>query len=293
MIGLVIVTHGKLASALLVAMEHVVGHQSQTSCIEIGAHDNMEVRRQDIADAVANNDIGDGVIILTDLCGGTPSNLAISLLSNRVEVVWGINLPMLIRCDMARKNEPLHAAAASIRDAGRKYIDRAADVLGDNFEPPSAVGMVSNQGPHNAICDSLEHMAIDLERLRTDLRSQLRQKTTYSGIGHNLPPPAFTIDDNHVLEEGEIASKVAANELAKDQPNPKILQLCIAALKRVMALLKQLSVWSLSLGDTFVKEGVKSTGKALGPALVAAATAAGLSGKVAELIEYLKGVTGF
>ena len=104
MIGLVLVTHGRLASEFVVAMEHVVGPQERIGAICIGPDDDMDARRKDIAKAIAKVDDGTGVIILTDLFGGTPSNLAISLMkSDKIEVIAGVNLPMLIRLDGARK----------------------------------------------------------------------------------------------------------------------------------------------------------------------------------------------
>ena len=131
MIGLVLVTHGQLAAEFVRAMEHVVGPQEGVAPICIGPDDDMEARRSDIADAVAAVDRGRGVIILTDLFGGTPSNLAISLMEpGRVEVIAGVNLPMLIRLESARKMGKVQAAVAAARDAGRKYISVASEVLG-------------------------------------------------------------------------------------------------------------------------------------------------------------------
>jgi PTS system mannose-specific IIA component len=130
MIGLILVTHGKLASEFLVALEHVVGPQKSVATICIGPHDDMEARRNEIAAAIKTVDTGKGVIILSDLFGGTPSNLAISLLdSGRVEVIAGVNLPMLIRLDSARKNLDVKEAVAAAREAGRKYISVASEVL--------------------------------------------------------------------------------------------------------------------------------------------------------------------
>src|SRR4028118_1380072 len=104
MIGLVLVTHGRLAAEFVVAMEHVVGRQEQIESICIGPEDDMEARRNDIAEAIGRVDAGHGVVILTDLFGGTPSNLAISLMkSETVEVIAGVNLPMLIRPAGARR----------------------------------------------------------------------------------------------------------------------------------------------------------------------------------------------
>lgn len=132
MIGLVLVTHGRLAAEFVTAMEHVVGPQTAIEAICIGPDDDMESRRADIARAVKAVDDGSGVILLTDLFGGTPSNLAISLMEpGQIEVIAGINLPMLIRLEGARKMMKIKAAVAAARDAGRKYISVASEVLGE------------------------------------------------------------------------------------------------------------------------------------------------------------------
>lgn len=132
MIGLVLVTHGRLADEFVTAMEHVVGAQTQVRTVAIGPDDDMEARRADIAAAIAEVDAGRGTIVLTDLFGGTPSNLAISLMERgRVEVIAGINLPMLIRLESARKTMGVVSAVAAAREAGRKYISVASEVLGE------------------------------------------------------------------------------------------------------------------------------------------------------------------
>lgn len=132
MIGLVLVTHGRLAAEFVTAMEHVVGPQEAIVPICIGPEDDMEARRDDIARAITAVDRGVGTILLTDLFGGTPSNLAISLMkSDAVEVIAGVNLPMLIRLASARRTLKLKAAVAAARDAGRKYISVASDILGE------------------------------------------------------------------------------------------------------------------------------------------------------------------
>jgi len=130
MIGLVIVTHSRLAEEFLAAMVHVVGPQQQVVAINIAPEDDMERRRADILDAVHQVDSGEGVIVLTDMFGGTPSNLAISLLDRaRLEVIAGVNLPMLIKLASARQNCDLVQAVEQARDAGRKYISVASKVL--------------------------------------------------------------------------------------------------------------------------------------------------------------------
>ena len=132
MIGLVLVTHGRLAAEFIIAMEHVVGPQDAIEGICIGPEDDMEARRKDIAEAIGRVDRGEGVIILTDLFGGTPSNLAISLMKTEdVEVIAGVNLPMLIRLEGARKSMNVRSAVAAAREAGRKYISVASEILGE------------------------------------------------------------------------------------------------------------------------------------------------------------------
>lgn len=132
MIGLVLVTHGRLAEEFRNAVEHVVGAQTAFETVSIGADDDMEQRRKDIVDAVAGTDSGNGVIVLTDMFGGTPSNLAISLMgSGPVEVIAGINLPMLIRLASVRKTCPLGDAVVAAQEAGRKYISVASKILGE------------------------------------------------------------------------------------------------------------------------------------------------------------------
>lgn len=133
MIGMVLVTHGKLAAEFAHAMEHVVGRQEAVETVCIGPNDDMEKRRREIAAAVKRVDSGNGAIILTDLFGGTPSNLAISLMqAGRVEVIAGINLPMLIRLAGARKAMDLLPAVVAARDAGRNYITIASEYLGQD-----------------------------------------------------------------------------------------------------------------------------------------------------------------
>ncbi len=130
MIGLVIVTHGRLAEEFVAAMEHVVGPQTAVRAIAIGPDDDMERRRADIVRAAREVDTGRGVILLTDMFGGTPSNLAISVMDEtRAEVIAGLNLPMLIKLASLRGREPLSACVAAAQDAGRKYISVASYVL--------------------------------------------------------------------------------------------------------------------------------------------------------------------
>ncbi|MEY4092505.1 MAG: hypothetical protein RLZZ496_1687 [Pseudomonadota bacterium] len=130
MIGMVLVTHGRLAVEFLAALEHVVGRQKQIQTITIGPEDDMEMRRGEIIAAVKEVDSGEGVVVLTDMFGGTPSNLAISVMGTcRTEVVAGINLPMLIKLASVRGDCDLSHAVGQAQDAGRKYINVASQVL--------------------------------------------------------------------------------------------------------------------------------------------------------------------
>jgi len=130
MIGLILVTHGQLAREFVSAMEHVVGPQAAIESVCIGPQDDAQGRREEISEKIAEVDQGQGVIILTDLFGGTPSNLAISLLEEgKVEVIAGINLPMLIRLARARTEMDVADAVRAARDAGRNYITIASEFL--------------------------------------------------------------------------------------------------------------------------------------------------------------------
>ena len=130
MIGLVLVTHGRLAEELILALEHVVGPQTNVTAVCIGPDDDMEIRRNEILESAIKADIGEGAILLTDMFGGTPSNLAISVMDKaNIEVIAGINLPMLIKLTSVREKETLAQAIISAQDAGRKYINIASQLL--------------------------------------------------------------------------------------------------------------------------------------------------------------------
>ena len=130
MIGLVLVTHGRLAEELLSALEHVVGPQTNVTAVCIGPDDDMEVRRSEILGSAIKANEGDGAVVLTDMFGGTPSNLAISIMDKaKIEVIAGVNLPMLIKLASVREKETLEQAIVSAQEAGRKYINIASQLL--------------------------------------------------------------------------------------------------------------------------------------------------------------------
>ena len=130
MIGIVLVTHGRLADELVSALEHVVGAQHRIATVCIGPEDDMEKRRAEILESITKTDDGSGVILLTDMFGGTPSNLAISVMDKaNVEVIAGVNLPMLIKLASVRTNNSIDQASQAAQDAGRKYINIASQLL--------------------------------------------------------------------------------------------------------------------------------------------------------------------
>lgn len=130
MIGMILVTHGRLAEELRLAMEHVVGAQRGVDTVCIGPEDDVDTRRAEIEACIGRCDTGDGVVLLTDMFGGTPSNLAISMMERKgVEVIAGVNLPMLVKLAKVRSSQPLAAAVICAEEAGRKYIAAASHVL--------------------------------------------------------------------------------------------------------------------------------------------------------------------
>lgn len=132
MIGMVLVTHGRLAAEFVAALEHVVGVQTQIAAVCIGPEDDMEQRRQEILSCIAEVDSGEGAVLLTDMFGGTPSNLAISVMDRaKIEVIAGVNLPMLIKLASLRQNETLERTVLGAQEAGRKYINVASQLLTD------------------------------------------------------------------------------------------------------------------------------------------------------------------
>ena len=131
LVGLVLVTHGNLALEFISAMQHVVGKQENVASVCIGPEDDMEMRRQEILDKVENVDSGAGVVVLTDMFGGTPSNLAISIMDRaNVEIIAGVNLPMLIKIAALRKEKSLRETVEGAQEAGKKYINVASKLLG-------------------------------------------------------------------------------------------------------------------------------------------------------------------
>ena len=147
MIGLVLITHGHLAEELRKAMEHVVGAQRGVATVCIGPDDDMDGRRAEIHQRIVDVDSGDGVVLLTDMFGGTPSNLAISQMDRAgVEVISGVNLPMLVKLAKVRSSHPLAAAVECAQEAGRKYIGTASHILPQLRQDTTKIALCSISG---------------------------------------------------------------------------------------------------------------------------------------------------
>ncbi|OIO54115.1 MAG: PTS fructose transporter subunit IIA [Alphaproteobacteria bacterium CG_4_10_14_0_2_um_filter_63_37] len=131
MIGLVVVTHAQIAQELYRAVVHILGEEQQNFvAVGIESADDPDQALARVKEGVARGDTGEGVLILTDMFGGTPSNLALSLLGDKVEVVAGVNLPMLVKAaDRRRQENSLQALAKQVRDAGTKSIVIAGELL--------------------------------------------------------------------------------------------------------------------------------------------------------------------
>jgi PTS system mannose-specific IIA component len=133
MIGLVIISHGQLAEEFRNAIVHVLGPQENIEVIGIASEEDTDAGRDDLVAAVERADQGAGVIVLSDMFGGTPSNLAISLLNRKnVEVIAGVNLPMLIKLVSIRSNVSVGQAVIEAQDAGKKYINVASKLIAVN-----------------------------------------------------------------------------------------------------------------------------------------------------------------
>jgi PTS system mannose-specific IIA component len=135
MIGIIIITHGNLALELKAAMEHVIGLQKNTEIISINPDDDLEIKKGDIAKSIKKADNNSGIIILTDMFGGTPSNLAITfLIPEKIEIISGVNLPMLVKIAELRDSKNLLEVIGAGKDAGQKYISIASEILSENIK---------------------------------------------------------------------------------------------------------------------------------------------------------------
>lgn len=139
MIGIVIIGHGQLGEEFVKVAEHIMEHQPQLLYLRVDAEDDVEARREELLAAINTIDTGDGVVVLTDMFGGTPSNIALSLLDvAKIEIIAGFNLPLLIKLLTVRKDRPLHEAVIEAQSAGQKNIHVATQVLGS---PPQALSV--------------------------------------------------------------------------------------------------------------------------------------------------------
>ena len=283
MIGLVLATNGLLAQQFLYALEHVVGPQEQIETICIGPEDDASVRRNDMLASIARVDSGSGAIVISDMFGLMPANLAISVMTEQtgVDVISGLNLPMLIAFSRERYRSSLEDCVAAVQEAGRKYISVASYVIAGEIEPTTESS--PPEAPQLGLDRQLAALQSDLESLREAMKAWTPLDGQTRGIGHNHPPRSEVLEDTF-LEEGLRAVRVIRTEVAKDKPDADILAICLTVLSYVQAKLAALLRWLGGKGDKFAEALVTSAGKALGPTVVVLIAARALDADLPKLM---------
>lgn len=285
MIGVIILCFDGVAAEMLRETIDLVGEVDHLRAVDIPHMPNVESETERVRKVISELDSGDGVVILTELFASSTANIANSLQSDRVEVVWGVNFPMLIRA--ASKQEavkPLSEFAISITDAGRKYIGRTSDLL----EGPVSADLTDEERLSAAA--QFQACASDLVNLGRMLNLLPPRTGQHGEIGHNhvhLAP-----DASETFEEAMLAADAAASEVRNLQPRRSVLQLCIAALKRAMRLLKKIANWTFGKLDVFAQNAAVSAGKVAGPFAAAALLASQLNDQISELIAVLQRLIG-
>lgn len=279
------------ATSMLQALEMVVGPQKNFLALDIDLRDDdMETRRDELIHCVKKVNSGDGVIVFSDMFGGTPSNLAISIMDlpdvSDVEVIAGFNLPMLIKAASMRDGHQLQEVITKSRDAGRKYIYIASNIL-------RATERTEEKAPPN----ELEELRKTALQLATDTRVNLLkieklvealalEPAVTPGIGHNNPPER-TIINPVLLKEGITAIEVIEEELPSEKPRSKVLEICLFVLERVKNGVIALIKWLGYKADKFLDNLLDSSGKAAGTAAAALIGAEAALGRLGEDMDKL------
>jgi PTS system mannose-specific IIA component len=264
-IGIVIVGLGAFAEALLDEAQQIVGPQRNCTAIGISIDDDLEKRRNEIRESITKNNEGDGVIIFSDMFGGTPSNLGMSLMGDPlIELISGVNVPMLIKTFSVRDGKSFSETVAAAQDAGRKYIYVASRVL--NLEPASGTShpWEDERKVLIALVTTTQSNLLKIQELIEKI-DEVRSSTP--GIGHNHPEDQLI--EPGLLSEGIIATEILGEELNANKPRRKIIELCVLVLKRVSDGIKALVKWLAHKADRLVEGLVNSIAKAAGPYIIA------------------------
>lgn len=289
MIGLVLVTHGNLANELVIAMEHIAGPQEQIGTICVGPKDDMDVRRLDISNAIKACDDGSGVIVLTDLFGGTPSNLSINLMnSNKIEVISGVNIPMLISLSLTRSKMNIKQLSISAIEAGRKYTTTASEYLSDSHHLFGGGGEFWKKDI-KTVDRYLYEFDQSVEILQEFLSNTQNYSVNIVGIGHNGPPIEMKVNISTVYD-GVAARQIFRDEIDRAEPRKEVISLCLKLLKKLLKIVKKITQYILSKADVFIDGTLESSSKAVGPVIVASAAISQLGPQLTKIVEFLEGL---
>lgn len=297
MIGIIIVGRGAFAQATLSALEHTVGPQLNVAAIDIGPEDDIGKRREEIIECIAKVDAGKGVIIFSDMFGGTASNLAISAMSSgAVEVISSVNLPMLIAACAGRLDKDLPEVVADAVSQGRKFIVVAPQILSTKEKLDTSASAKDLEELRETALKLLGDTRENLLKIQSFVETIPAIRPSAPGIGHNNPPDRAVIDAE-LVEEGVKAVEILEEELNSEKPRRKILELCLSILRRLRDGIMALVKWLAGMAEKFLDKLVKSAGTYAGPAaagVISAEAAAGRLGtdldKLLDVIHRLLGM---
>jgi PTS system mannose-specific IIA component len=282
MTGILLVTPGRLGEAMLAAVSQLVNRSQGLDAVSIRPDEDMENVRLRISQAVDALADPEGVLIFTDQFGGTPFNLAVSLMKDQaVEVVAGVNLPMLLRAVAGPGDLSLPEFARELRAVGRRGILDTS-----NDQQPTAVSVNLDGVQLRKLTVSVDQCIGDLEMLRSLLKALESQGAPSAGIGHNSMP-AVDPETHAIVEEALLASSILSRELKLEAPQPDAVSLAHRLLRRLLGALKSFMGWAAKKGDKFVDGAIDSISKAAGTAVVIGVVASALHANVSEMLPQL------
>ncbi|BBU60404.1 hypothetical protein MSC49_03390 [Methylosinus sp. C49] len=277
---------------MLSALEFIVGPQQNIATVCINPEDDMEVRQREINACIAEVDAGTGVIVFTDMFGGTPSNLALLAMTRAgIEVVAGFNLPMLIKACAARDGMELPDFVAAVEEAGRRYIHVASRIMAETGEKAKDDATSRLDDLREKAVDLLEKSRRDLLTIESLVDMIAGRGAAVPGMGHNNPPDRAVIDPE-LLNEGVAATEILEEELKAEKPRRRIVELCYSVLKRVRDGIVALVKWLARKADKFLDALIDSTAKAAGAAGAAFVGAEAALGRLGSDFDSLIGLIG-
>jgi PTS system mannose-specific IIA component len=286
MAGILIVSHGSLSTSLLDTAVELIGRRSNIRAIELAPDDDIEGVREQMRRAVEYLQDEEGVLILSDLFGGTPSNLGISLMEpGRVDCVAGVNLPMVLRAAAGSGGATLIEFAKELQAIGRRYISVTPrlEEIQHADQPVVALGHLG------ALTLSLDRCIADLTMLSSLLKALQGQNDPTAGIGHNSIP-IIESGTPAAVEDALLAALVVRRELIRPDPQPEVIRLSHRLLGRLLKVLARIGGWAAQKGDKFVDGVIDSVSKAAGTAVIIGVIVGALEGNVSELLPQLEDI---